>query len=395
MLNIIIPLAGIGMRFLRDGYTRPKPFIKAWGKELILWLLEDLTLQSEDTIVLVFNIKPEVGMSTLSFFTIVDDYFASLPSDIKPEVKFVCVDGPTVGAAETVLRGIEALSSDRLRLPSVLLDGDTFYTVDLLGTYREMVRGLGAMKPAHASGGGVAVFDDDRPDESPYSYVKVEHHSDIITRIKEKNKEGTSALACTGCYCFHHTMTLMIEIQSALDCYQRNMNGSRDQFELYTSSIIANMLEKGGEFKPIRLEATDFKVLGTPAQLKAFVASTATSKPRKRFCFDLDNTLVTSPTVPGDYTTCQPISRVIDQLKRLHTDGHYIIIHTARRMRTHGGNIGRVTADVGALTIQQLRDYAVPYDELIFGKPFADFYIDDKAISPFVDELHKETGIMG
>ena len=104
---------------------------------------------------------------------------------------------------------------------------------------------------------------------------------------------------------------------------------------------------------------------------------------------------MTCPTVPGDYTTCKPISRVIDYVKRLHADGHYIIIHTARRMRTHGGNIGCVIADVGAVTILQLHDYAVPYDELIFGKPFADFYVDDKAILPFFDELHKETGITG
>lgn len=154
------------------------------------------------------------------------------------------------------------------------------------------------------------------------------------------------------------------------------------------------MLKKGGEFQPIKLKAPDFKVLGTPEQLKAFIDLGAASQPRKRFCFDLDNTLVTSPTVSGDYTTCKPISRVIDHVKRLRADGHYIIIHTARRMRTHGGNIGRVTADIGAITIQQLHDYAVPYDELIFGKPFADFYIDDKAILPFVGELHKETGII-
>ena len=63
-------------------------------------------------------------------------------------------------------------------------------------------------------------------------------------------------------------------------------------------------------------------------------------------------------------------------------------------MRTHGGNIGRVTADIGRITIDQLSEYGIPHDELIFGKPFADFYIDDKAILPFVDELHKETGFM-
>ena len=295
---------------------------------------------------------------------------------------------------KTVLRGIESLSSDRLGLPYVLLDGDTFYTVDVLGTYRGMVRGLDVTRTVHASGGGVVVFDDDRPNESLYSYVRVEHHSDNITQIKEKSKEGMSALACSGCYCFHHTKTLLVEIQSALESYRQNMNASGNQLELYTSSIIANMLENGGMFKPIRLKASDFKVLGTPAQLKSFIALKATSMPRKRFCFDLDNTLVTSPTVPGDYTTCKPISRVIDHVRRLHADGHYIIIHTARRMRTHGGNIGRITADVGAITIQQLCDFAIPHHELIFGKPYADFYIDDKAVLPFVDELHKETGIM-
>lgn len=63
-------------------------------------------------------------------------------------------------------------------------------------------------------------------------------------------------------------------------------------------------------------------------------------------------------------------------------------------MRTHGGNIGCVIADVGALTIRQLEDFGIPYNEIIFGKPFADFYIDDKAVLPYIDELHKETGIV-
>ena len=146
---------------------------------------------------------------------------------------------------KTVLRGIESLSSDRLGLPYVLLDGDTFYTVDVLGTYRALVPGVDVSNPTHASGGGVVVFDDDRPNESLYSYVRVEHHSDNITQIKEKSKEGMSALACSGCYCFHHTKTLLVEIQSALESYRQNMNASGNQLELYTSSITANVLENG------------------------------------------------------------------------------------------------------------------------------------------------------
>ena len=62
-------------------------------------------------------------------------------------------------------------------------------------------------------------------------------------------------------------------------------------------------------------------------------------------------------------------------------------------MKTHGGNVGAVVSDVGAVTIAQLMEFKVPYHELHFGKPYADFYIDDKAVSAFVGDIIKETGI--
>ena len=395
MLNVIVPLAGSGHRFLCEGYIRPKPFIKAFGKELLLWLLGNLSFQPSDMLVLVFNCKPEVGMSATTFLNVVEDHFVSVPKNLRPCVRYVCLDEPTVGAAETALRGIECLSAERLILPSVLLDGDTFYTVDILTLLREKMKCLDKLNRANMGGGAVVIFEDDRPDDAPYSYVKIGPLSDEIMLIKEKNKEGMSGFACSGCYCFHHTHTLMVEISGALERHNQSANSTIVQKELYTSSIISKMLEKGGLFQAIKLKTSDFSVLGTPSQLRSFISSQQENgQHKKRFCFDLDHTLVTSPTVPGDYTTCKPIPRVISYLQKLHTDGHYIIIHTARRMRTHDGNIGRVIADIGAITIQQLNDYVIPYDELIFGKPFADFYVDDKAIIPFVDELHKETGIL-
>ena len=152
------------------------------------------------------------------------------------------------------------------------------------------------------------------------------------------------------------------------------------------------MMMDGSKFDAIVLEIDDFKVLGTPTQLQTFISSNAWSGDTKRFCFDLDNTLVTQPLNAGDYTSCRPIVHMVQYLRTLHVRGHYIIIHTARRMRTHQSNIGRVLADVGKLTIAQLEEYEIPYHELIFGKPYADFYIDDKAVLPYID-LEKETGI--
>lgn len=41
--------------------------------------------------------------------------------------------------------------------------------------------------------------------------------------------------------------------------------------------------------------------------------------------------------------------------------------------------------------IFQLSDYGIPHDEVAFGKPYAQFYIDDLAVSAFHD-LHKALG---
>ena len=112
---------------------------------------------------------------------------------------------------------------------------------------------------------------------------------------------------------------------------------------------------------------------------------------KKIYLFDLDNTLVTYPIVPNDYTTVQPIQKNIDYLKYLKKFGNTIIIYTARRMKTSGSNIGKVNKEIGKITFDTLEKFDIPYDEIYFGKPFADYYIDDLAINVF-DSLEKEMG---
>jgi capsule biosynthesis phosphatase len=106
-----------------------------------------------------------------------------------------------------------------------------------------------------------------------------------------------------------------------------------------------------------------------------------------RICFDLDNTLVSYPTITGDYSTVKPIAHNLSLLKRLKNDGHEIIIYTARRMKTHGGNVGKVIKDIAGITIDTLERLNIEYDELIFGKPIADIYIDDRAINPYINDV--------
>jgi capsule biosynthesis phosphatase len=106
-----------------------------------------------------------------------------------------------------------------------------------------------------------------------------------------------------------------------------------------------------------------------------------------RICFDLDNTLVTFPTIPNDYTSVKPIMKMINLLISLKQTGHEIIIYTARRMKTHQNNVGKVIKDIAFVTINTLEKFNIPYDELIFGKPIADIYIDDKALNPYINDI--------
>ena len=47
-LTVMIPLGGLGSRFQKEGYTRPKPFVPVMGKPMILWVLDSLKVRPED-----------------------------------------------------------------------------------------------------------------------------------------------------------------------------------------------------------------------------------------------------------------------------------------------------------------------------------------------------------
>ena len=102
---------------------------------------------------------------------------------------------------------------------------------------------------------------------------------------------------------------------------------------------------------------------------------------------------VTLPFPLYIYISAESSSRLLhgQVCRALHAQGHTIIIATARRMRTHKGNVPAVVADIGEITLRQLREMGIPHDEISFGKPWAQFYVDDLAVNAHRD-LHKEIG---
>jgi hypothetical protein len=89
------------------------------------------------------------------------------------------------------------------------------------------------------------------------------------------------------------------------------------------------------------------------------------------YCFDIDGTLCTNTW--GEYEKAEPMPDMIRQVNALYDGGNKIILFTARGTTTG--------MDWRATTEEQLKKWGVRYQELLFGKPQADLYIDDRGMS--------------
>ncbi len=105
----------------------------------------------------------------------------------------------------------------------------------------------------------------------------------------------------------------------------------------------------------------------------------------KVIVMDIDGSLCEIKSSEQSYSEVLPKYDVLKQLVEYHKNGFYIILFTSRQMRTYKGNLGKINANTAKVLIEWLEQYQVPYDELLFGKPWCGkggFYVDDKAIRP-------------
>ena len=98
-----------------------------------------------------------------------------------------------------------------------------------------------------------------------------------------------------------------------------------------------------------------------------------------RICIDLDGVIAEFKKEGQTYADCKVVPGAKEKLTELKKNGHYIIIQTARHMKTCDGNVGNVLAKIGKITLDWLEKHKIPYDEIYFGKPWAEVYIDDNA----------------
>lgn len=255
-MNIIIPLCGIGDRFLKAGYKQPKPLIDVFEKKMIHHVLDSLVLEENDTIFIVYH----TSLDAYNFRDIVD-YDTS-----HTNIHYIPINYRTQGAAETVLFGIQYILQNKLSThkQTLLIDCDTIYNIDILQKFRK--------KDKNA----VLCFEDN--DNKPiYSYITMDENN-IILDIKEKEK--ISMYANTGAYYF----TDIYNLQTY--CQRITNDGIKFKNEYYISCVISTMIHEGFHFEGIQIDKKQYISLGTPEELESY------KNYRFHFLFDLDGTLV-------------------------------------------------------------------------------------------------------
>jgi dTDP-glucose pyrophosphorylase len=101
MINVIIPMAGAGSRFMSAGYKIPKPFIPVNGKPMIQSVIENLNIDGKH----IFIIQKQYS---------IDRNLKTFLNTISPNCVIIEVDGLTEGPACTALLAEEYIDDNPL-----------------------------------------------------------------------------------------------------------------------------------------------------------------------------------------------------------------------------------------------------------------------------------------
>lgn len=104
----------------------------------------------------------------------------------------------------------------------------------------------------------------------------------------------------------------------------------------------------------------------------------------KIIVIDFDDTISLAKTYNDIdlYAEAKPNDPVINTMKKLYKQGYKFIIHTARGWISCNEDVEKADKKYRKQIEEWLAKYNVPYERLLFGKPFGIYYVDDKALQP-------------
>jgi capsule biosynthesis phosphatase len=348
-VNYVVCAAGDGTRFRRLFGDMPKPLLRLLGASLLEWSLRSLPIFADDRIILVTRTAHRVKER------LADTISARYPFN---DIRWVELPALTRGQLETAL-----LCADELDPAAsvAIFNSDTYFQSPTL-------------VPLMADRECEGVVPCSREEGTAWSFCAVNERDHVID-VREK--ERISEWATVGLYFFRDGTKWLRRAREAL--------ATGDQRELYVAPLYQQYIRAGERVVIDRVSL--FRPMGTPEQVERYwntsIDAMQAANVKRTLVVDLDGTLTIDDPARG-YADKVPNLEVVRKVQEYARKGYEIVIHSSRRMLTHGSDEARVLADIGAITLDWLKRHEIPFHGMRFGKPFANdaFYIDDKAIRP-------------
>ena len=234
-LNIIIPMAGLGSRFEKAGFTFPKPLIDVLGKPMIQMVVENLNIDAKYIYVVRREHYEKYNLQ----------YMLNL---ITPGCEIILTDGLTDGAACTVLLAKSLINNEESLL---LANSDQYVEWD-------SSEFMYAMSNSSADG-GILTFTALSP---KWSFAKIGDDG-FVAEVAEK--KPISDVATCGIYWFRHGADFVSAAEQMIDKNIRVNN------EFYVCPVFNEMISNGKRVKNHHI--SKMWGTGTPEDLAAFTAS--------------------------------------------------------------------------------------------------------------------------
>ena len=236
-MNIIITMAGLGSRFKKAGYEKPKFMIDVKGKTLFEWSMMSLTdFNKQDNVKYTFIVRKECNAS--NFITEQMKKFGNF------DIQIIEIDHLTDGQATTAMLAEPYWKIDE---EMIIYNIDTYIESDVM-RYSD-ISGDGFIPCFNAPG-------------DHWSFVKLDQNGNA-TEVREKQRISDN---CTVGFYYFKSCRLYKNIYKNYYSNGKHLENN----EKYIAPLYNLMIKQGLTIRISILPSDKVHVLGTPTEVEIF-----------------------------------------------------------------------------------------------------------------------------
>tara|TARA_A100001515_G_C4583288_1_gene213656 strand:- start:1072 stop:2154 length:1083 start_codon:yes stop_codon:yes gene_type:complete len=318
-------MAGLGSRFKKEGFDKPKPLIKAGQSTLAQHSVKSIGLCGN--IIFITRDFGEKENKNLS-----EHLMKIAPGSI--EIK---INNPTRGSVETCLQARHLINGEE---ELIITNCDQILEWDAASFLKQSrLKNIDGSILTYAS------------TNSKNSFASVDNEG-YVTNIVEKEVISNNALV--GLHYWKSGQDFVFAADKLISDFE-----NEGKKECYVSETYNYLITAGKRIKAISIEPGRYISLGTPLDVAKYVGQVGefmSPKPKTIFC-DIDGTILNHAHKFSDLINCKQelLPGVIEKFNEWDSLGHRIILCTARKESAR------------EMTVKHLDLLGLCYDMLIMG----------------------------